>query len=992
MAGTLSTLGLSSRPPAWGSTGCQGGNQDLSSESSLPVMKFERVFLGWERPGLPSAVRFLRERYASGRDWDLRRVLVVVPGGRAARRLLELLAEEAPAREDRPALALAPPVIVTTGNLPEQLYPAPLRPVEPLRALLLRIQALQARPDLLARIVPAPPEARDLPGWVSLAQDLERLVVELAGEALTPADVARHCRTAETAYCDAERWEALEALQQDYLALLEAEELADLHAARFRALEAGAPAPFRDVVLLGTVDLNRISRRLLERSGARVTALVPASEEAAEGYDAFGCLKMDWWEARRIEIPESAIRIVDRPRNQLEAVVERLATLGANCRADQVTLGVGDAVFAPALERGLELAGIPARSAVGREVAHTRPVVLLRAIADYLEDRRTDRFAALLRHPDIEAWLLHIRVIGEGHATPLRGDWLKLLDEYTGEHLPVHLGDYWAEDVSQREGEPAAVHHRWPVLQTVYSAISRLLAPLSGRSRPLREWASPLAALLGEVYGGRDLDRNRPADLELIRSLETVALRLREFAELPPEAPGVPVTGASQALALVLNGLAEVTLPEEGKPGAVELLGWLELALDDAPVLLVTGFNEGCIPESVSADAFLPDGLRRELGLLDNRRRYARDAAILEGLVRSREQLLLVAGRRTAAGEPLAPSRLFFACDEATLIRRALTFYGAEAEAAGGAAGVPAPRLLLPAGEKSRFRVPRPRKPERPVNRLPVTAFRSYLACPYRFYLRHVLKLAGLDDARLEMDGGLFGNLLHDVVRDWGRGPLVDTTNPALLAEELGTCLDHLARERFGPERLPAVEIQLYQARRRLQSFARWQAAHAAEGWRIEWVEADLEATVEVDGEPFTLHGRVDRIDVHPDLGCLVLDYKTGDMGRGPEEVHRTGRKGARTWADLQLPLYRRLAASLDIEPQSVRLGYLCLPRDLGAPTLLEAEWTEAELAEAEAEALRVIREIRIGEFWPPKPAPLYTDDFSGICLDRCLDREALLQ
>lgn len=953
-------------------------------------MKCERVFLGWDRPCLPSAVRFLRDRYACGRNWDLRRVLVAVPGGRAARRLLELLAEEAVAREGRPSLALAPPVLVTTGSLPEQLYPAPLHPAEPLRALLLRVQAMRDRTDLLARVVPSPPDSRDLPGWVSLAQDLERLYVELAAEGLTPADVARHCRSGGAEFCDAERWEALEELQRQYLRQLEAEGLTDLHAARFRALQGGVPAPFREVVLLGTVDLNRISRRLLERSGARVTALIHAPEEAAEGYDAFGCLDVEWWEARRIAIPEPAIRVVDRPRNQLEAVVERLASLGTGCRADQVTVGVGDAAFAPALERGLELAGIPARSAVGREVGRTRPAVLLRAIADYLEDRRTDRFAALLRHPDVEAWLLRTRVTGEGHATPLRGDWLKLLDEYTGEHLPVHLGDYWAEDVSQREGEAAAVQHRWPVLQAVHSAVTRLLAPFSGAPRPLREWASPLAGPLAEVYGGRDLDRNRPADQELIRSLEAVALRLRELAELPAEAAGVPETGAAQALALVLNGLAEATLPEEGKAGAVELLGWLELALDDAPVLLVTGFNEGSIPESVSADAFLPDGLRRELGLLDNRRRYARDAAILESLVRSREQLLLVAGRRTAAGEPLAPSRLLFACDEATLIRRALAFYGAEAS---GNAGATAPRLLLPAGEKSRFRVPRPCKLERPVNRLPVTAFRSYLACPYRFYLRHVLKLAGLDDAKVEMDGGLFGSLLHDVVRDWGRGPLAEATDPDRLAEDLCARLDRLARERFGSERLPAVEIQLHQARRRLLSFAAWQAGHAAEGWRIARVEADLEAVLDVEGEPFTLHGRVDRIDAHPQLGYLVLDYKTGDMGRSPEEVHRTGRKGERAWADLQLPLYRRLAGSLGIEAQGVRLGYLCLPRDLGAPTLLEAEWSEMELAEAEAVALRVIREIRAGNFWPPNPAPpLYSDDFTGICLDRCLDREALLQ
>ena len=38
----------------------------------------------------------------------------------------------------------------------------------------------------------------------------------------------------------------------------------------------------------------------------------------------------------------------------------------------------------------------------------------------------------------------------------------------------------------------------------------------------------------------------------------------------------------------------------------VELLGWLELLLDDAPFAVVTGFNEGRVPESSDTDSLLP--------------------------------------------------------------------------------------------------------------------------------------------------------------------------------------------------------------------------------------------------------------------------------------------------------------------------------------------------------------------------------------------------
>ncbi len=58
----------------------------------------ERVFLGWNRPGLAAAVEYLVGRAARAGVLDLGGVIVAVPGARAGRRLLELLLERAERR------------------------------------------------------------------------------------------------------------------------------------------------------------------------------------------------------------------------------------------------------------------------------------------------------------------------------------------------------------------------------------------------------------------------------------------------------------------------------------------------------------------------------------------------------------------------------------------------------------------------------------------------------------------------------------------------------------------------------------------------------------------------------------------------------------------------------------------------------------------------------------------------------------------------------
>jgi inactivated superfamily I helicase len=302
----------------------------------------------------------------------------------------------------------------------------------------------------------------------------------------------------------------------------------------------------------------------------------------------------------------------------------------------------------PWITQTLDECGLPLRYGVGTEIARTGPGRLLRTIAEFLERRTFAALSALVRHPDLEPQLKNA---GAGD------DWLTAFDEYYCDHLPFGVPDVEAAEFDGPLAVAAACR-----------AIVRLADPLSGTSRPPGEWAAPIVELLLSVYGSRELDQNDPRDRAIVVACE----KIRDAADLHRKIPAAlaPRVSGAEAIRHVLEAVAAETVPPLAEAAAIELVGWLELPLDDAPALVVTGFNEGIVPSSLNADAFLPNELRSHLRLNDNARRYARDAYALCVLAQSRRELKIIAGRRTVDGDPLVPSRLLFACHDEELPHR----------------------------------------------------------------------------------------------------------------------------------------------------------------------------------------------------------------------------------------------------------------------------------------------------------------------------------
>jgi ATP-dependent helicase/nuclease subunit B len=945
-------------------------------------MSETRRFLGWDRAALPAAAAQLAAHYVAGDTCALGAAVIVLPGARAGRRLKELLIEESAAR----GLRLVPPRILTVGRIAEELYQAPLPFVDAAVGRRVWARELQWLPrEQLMLLFGETPRERGLRDWLRLGAELQSLQQQVAGGGLRFRDVVGRCAADGLLYDDAARWRVLASLQERYEVLLSSLNRCDANLARIEALRSGAVAAPGEVWLVGVAEMPAIVAALLraavvsvgEAAGSpMVRALIHAPLDRASGFDDLGCVLAGAWKSAAVPVAEEQLAVVGHPSQQAEEVEGAIRGLAGRYAVDDIVIGVPDAEVTPYIDQRLAGAGVHTRAAGGSAVERSRPYMLLKAIAALMSSGSAEDLAALARHPDIASLLQRVRwqVDHPGAAALREADgWLADLDGFLTARLPSRV----------LEGLPGTGGPGRPASSALLHALFRpeLLGALRGRRR-LAEWMPLLLELLLHVYGAdalrRDVQEERRL-FEACRKLRDAAAALHRMpAELDHECD------AATAIRILLDDVAGQSIPPEADAAAIELLGWLELHLDDAPVALITGMNEPFVPEAVNADAFLPDTLRTRLGLLDNDRRAARDAYQLTAMLHSRDDIRLIAGRRTAQGDPLRPSRLLLATAGPALAARISRFFDT------APAGAPHAPDATDGREQSGFHTPPQRVialPEVP-DTLNVTDFAALLGDPWGFALGRVMGGEGLDDSARELDPRNFGRIAHAVVQMFGGSQLAAASDGDAIAGGLSRTLDDYIAGNYGRALLPAVRLQVEQLRLRLRAFARWQAEWAADGWRIVAMECGVDDGVplDVDGRPIRIRGRIDRIDYNAARDeWAVFDYKTGDAGAHPNETH-LGKDG---WLDLQLPLYRFILPHVHRDgvrvftgqPDAVvHLGYILLcgdPEEVGG---VMVQWDAAIMESALEAAEKAVRTLRTNHFVYDGP-PRWNDDDTAALL-----------
>ncbi len=959
-------------------------------------------------PFIDYVVDYLFNKYRKNDFWDMSNVVLVVPSARVRIETLEQIL----IRAEKENVHWEIPKIVTIGSAPEFFYRQTRPFADDVTQNLVWFQAIKSSDEnKRIKFLPSMPGDDDLEGQFLLGQMFSRLHQSLSAEELSFADVAQKLVDLKNNPSkdlgklnldnEIDRWNYLSGVEEKYLSILDSHNLWDRQAARRFALKSPLPGDFvtnRDIVLAGIVDLNRVQKAILNRVKSHVTALIYAPESESDGFDKFGAIDVKYWsDELRCPLEDDQVIQVEKPEEQVLCAFKRISQLSDKFTPDDFTIGAPDDNLIPYIQSTAAKLGLQIDNTVGVPITSSPPYALLQAILEFMETNSFASFANLARHPSVYNVLSSV-------ATGSRRDLLTALDNYQQAFYPLEIPS--SDDIKRN-------------LQIADRGVQEDVVIVGKALDEMRQWmkkeinSQNLRQIIENIFKKFPGEDNS-FDF-VIKTILKSCDKLNAISEF--------FTGnltPQNALKMILLRLQSFNLPNredsdaaddnvEPEPKSsipmIHVAGWLELVWDRAPVLTILSFNDGIVPQSATSDLFLPNELRKELNILDNNRRFARDAYALTAIHRRlsssgassaapanepSKHLVVICGKTDIDGKSLLPSRLLFNKEKFAL--QAYRFFNDDKDN-------PLPKYSL----KNDFAGNNPGKYSKEVwdwaernlsgnvlkgvvKSISATKFKEYIQCPFRFFLKYVAGVQPTDYSVHELQAFSFGSVVHQVLQRWSQNKLDNKKcdwNPDVkqLIIELNDLVDEVFNEQYPDSVMPGILVQKEIIKQRLVGFAKFQSSWKGKTVAVEYENFVMPVQLS-DNEEMILKGKIDRIDQLSDGTIILLDYKTSV--NSPEKDHRD-KDGA--WINLQLPVYRYLFLNnekaflsdmkqrgVEIKDiQDVQVGYINISQDKDVD-YTDSKWSSDDFEMAKDKMFEVMEDIHNGVFWPLEEDVKYDD------------------
>lgn len=887
-------------------------------------MGIHRIDLDWDKPLLPAVSEGLL-KHADGALVDLSNLMVVVPTGQSGRRLREALALNC----NENGTGLLSPQILT----PDQLLKLP----EHTDRIASDAIALAAWVSVLGKIDLSqfkalfPVEPLRSTGWqLGMAQRLQQLRAELGEAGLSISDAAE--KAAQAGH-EPERWRQLSRLDGLYKDALQHRQLQDAQSAiHHQAKTYKAPKGIERIIVVATPDPLPLTLQALQNASAETTIEI-WTYGPRELFDEWGLPRTEIWLSRPLDLENWNCQLLPKsdPNDTATAISKRIA----KAQPESALIGLVDPHLNPVVHEALATAGIASFDPEGQALNLSAVGRLAELLCLLHENAELSTVRSLVQHPDLFKWL---------QSKADQSTLLKRLDRVFENHLTADLSALL----------------NFTLDEDLRSALEKLKA-IEQRLQQI-SFGEAMAAVLNDIYSKQSSPTADFAD-----SAHAIRQICQDSREAEAYFKQLPADFGRSAFRQRLK--SSRIYPDRPKD-AHDLLGWLELLWNDAPHLILAGFNEGIVPESVVGDAFLPESLRTQLGLRTNTQRFARDTYLLEAMCRRRAsadgQIDLLTPKAAADGSPLKPSRILFQGSDAKLLSRTQSLF-ADRQVASNIQSHSFPWKLSPPPD-----LPSPES-------LSVSALRTYLECPFRFFLKHILKMRTVDASSRELTPASFGTLFHDTIAHLEGMTLDEKSPPAELVKKLHAILEREIQHQFGKQLSFALRLQQEALIARVDTFVDKQIDDIQENGSLQICATEHPFEMAVEG--VTIRGTIDRIDQR-NGHIELIDYKTADTPKTPQQAHlkRVGKKGPLAhlppeaffehegkcyqWTDLQLPLY--LLSQTSTGSERPKLAYFNLARTQEKSGM--APWddfTLSHLESAQACAKAIVRQIKAGIFWP---------------------------